>query len=184
MQLIERARIELEELLEFLADEVGKELTRQGHKLTGKLIRSLAPKLDAGNKLSGAVLWERYGEAINRGVSRTRIPYAPGSGARHSKYIEALERYVKLRGLTPKPGQTHRNIAFAIAQKHKQTGLPTVASRKYSQTGRRTGAVEEALERSKADIQTGVEDVVLALIEDVVFGALEAVASSRFIVVT
>lgn len=137
------SRIKLIELMEFLAVEIGRELAAQGHRLTGKLAASLQPRL-TGQELTADMVWLAYGEAINNGVHRSRIPFSPGSGKKHSKYIAALIRYVKLRRLKPKNGQTVKSIAFAIAHSQKQTGLPTYASRRHSRTGRRTGAVQEA----------------------------------------
>jgi hypothetical protein len=36
------------------------------------------------------------------------------------------------------------SIAFAIAYKHKAEGMPTAASNRFSQTGKRTQFVEDA----------------------------------------
>lgn len=162
---------------------IGDMLEAQGHKLTGRLIRSLAPKLDAGEKLSGAVLWERYGEAINNGVPRSRIPYSPGSGAGSSEYIRGLLNFVRRARLRPRGRQTQLGIAFAIANSHKKYGMPLVGSKRFSKTGRRTGAVEEALEKEKKATQQYMEEVALAVIDEAFFEAFAHIATSQYITI-
>ncbi len=44
-------------------------------------------------------------------------------------------------------------MAFAIAYKQKQEGMPTRGSYKYSSTGKRTGAVLDALKDSEDEVQ-------------------------------
>jgi hypothetical protein len=44
-------------------------------------------------------------------------------------------------------------IAFAIASKHKREGMPTRASARFSQTGKRTGFIEVALLSKEQEIE-------------------------------
>lgn len=180
---MEKWKIELLDLLEYLALAIGDELEAQGHNLTGNLINSLSPKLGE-DRLTGMVLWEQYGETVNSGINRNKVPYAPGSGAKKSKYIDGLIRFVKLRGIASNTKKA-KSIAFAIAQSHKSYGLPTVGSRRFSSTGRRTGAVEEALQKERKNTLDGAEQVALAFIEEKFFEGLEAIlSSSKFIIIT
>lgn len=181
---MKKARIEMQDLLDYLALELREWIKRTGHSLTGKLERSTEGKL-APAGLSGEVLWEEYGETINSGINRRRIPYSPGSGARSSQYIEGLLRFVRLRGLRPRAGQTIRGIAFAIARTQKEVGSPTPGSRRFSQTGRRTGFVQEMLQAESKSIQEGFEDVAEALLVEELERILNTlVGSGRFIFVT
>ena len=91
-----------------------------------------------------------YGKYINRGVDSGSIPFGQRTGAKKSKYIQGLIKYVERRmGISGKEGIS---IAFAIANKHKQEGMPTEASKKYSQTGKRTGWLDEALSSREQEI--------------------------------
>jgi hypothetical protein len=91
-----------------------------------------------------------YAKYINRGVEAGNIPYRRGSGAKRSKYIQGLIKYVERRmGIGGREGVS---IAFAIANKHKQEGMPTEASKKYSQTGKRTGWLDEAIDAGAEEL--------------------------------
>jgi hypothetical protein len=94
----------------------------------------------------------------NTGVTAARIPYSPGSGAKTSKYIDGLIRYAKQRmGASDKEA---KGIAFAIASRHKKEGMPTVASAKFSSTGKRTGFIEAALDSKEAEFEQIINDAV------------------------
>lgn len=181
---MKKARIEMQDLLDYLALELREWIKKTGHSLTGRLERSTKGQLSPAG-LNGSVLWESYGEIINSGINRRRIPYSPGSGARSSKYIEGLIRFVRLRGLKPRGKGTVKGIAFAIARTQKEVGSPTPGSRRFSQTGRRTGFVQEMLEAEKKNIRQGFEDVAEALLVEELENILFAlVGSSRFVFVT
>lgn len=122
----------------------------QGHELTGKAVRELETRITQtaqGYLIEGYVL--DYMANINTGVPKERIPYSPGSGARNSKYIDGLIRYAKLR-MGAASDKEAKSIAFAIASKHKREGMPTRASARFSQTGKRTGFIQEALDSKEA----------------------------------
>jgi len=91
-----------------------------------------------------------YAKHINRGVAANDIPYSRGSGRKKSDYIKGLVKYVERRmGIGGKEGLS---IAFAIANKHKQEGMPTEKSKKYSQTGKRTGWLDEAIDAGAEEL--------------------------------
>jgi len=126
--------------------------TMQGHKLTGGLINSIEHQVRA--QVTGAeidFLMYDYGVILDRGVSAANIPYQRGSGAGSSKYIDGLKQYARLRMGAATEKEAER-IAFAIANKHKQQGMPTKASFVYSQTGKRTGAIDAALEDANPEV--------------------------------
>lgn len=116
----------------------------QGHDLTGNAVQQMETQIINTSTLtiiSGYVV--DYMVPTNTGVTAERIPYSPGSGAKSSKYIDGLINYVKLR--MGKSDKEAKGIAFAIASRHKKEGMPTVASAKFSSTGKRTGFIDEAL---------------------------------------
>ena len=107
----------------------------QGHNLTGKAISEIETviKMYVHNMtFQGFVL--DYMAINNQGVPADRIPYTPNSGKKESEYIKGLIKYAKVRmGASDKQA---KSIAFAIASKHKQEGMPTKNSViKYSKTG-------------------------------------------------
>jgi len=126
--------------------------TMQGHKLTGGLINSIEYQVRA--QVTSAeidFLMFDYGVILDRGVSAANIPYSPGSGAKSSKYIDGLKQYARLRMGAATEKEAER-IAFAIARKHKSEGMPTKASFVYSKTGKRTGAIDAALEDANPEV--------------------------------
>lgn len=151
-------RQQLAELGDFLVDVLRKELKMQGHRLTGKLEKSIeAVVKHKSDEWLIDIMHERYGTYQDTGVSANRIPYTPGSGARTSKYISALIRWVQLRGIAPGFARA-KGIAFAIAKTHKKEGMPTKGSYRFSNNGRRTlwlqhpaSAQEKTIERRIGD---------------------------------
>jgi len=146
--------------MENIAEQIGKlalqaiaiEWRNQGHNLTGKAVsemETLVIQTAKGYTIEGYL--NDYMAYLNTGIPANRIPYSPGSGARRSKYIEGLQRYAKMRmGASDKEALS---IAFAIASKHKREGMPTRGSARFSNTGKRTGFVEEALKGKEAEFE-------------------------------
>lgn len=138
------------ESLKLIADE----WTAQGHDLSGKFRSALtytirqesdATYIDLIDGTSG------YGAILNKGVTADHIPFSPGSGRKTSKYIQGLTRYAMARmGASEKDAVS---IAFAIAYKHKEEGMPTNASKRFSKTGERTRFVE-AVEKKINEVVT------------------------------
>jgi hypothetical protein len=148
------------QLFEQLGNEVGKVIVMavkkafimQGHKMTGALNDSIEYKVNATmNSVMLEFLMLDYGMIQNFGVTPERIPFNPGSGAKSSKYIDGLKRFAKLK--LGKNDKEAERVAFAIAYKQKQEGMPTRGSYKYSSTGKRTGAVLDALKDSEDEVQ-------------------------------
>lgn len=181
-----RAKIRIEDLVEYLVEKSRDMLRAQGHKGTGRLIRSLDPKSrEEPDGLVVEVFWERYGKTIEEGLHRSRVPYSPGSGAKSSEFISGLIRFVKLKGLRPRKGQTVKGIAFAIATAGKQVGFPLPGSRKFSRTGRRTGAIGETLENEKRVIREALDEAGELMIDDFIDEALAELSRfTNFVTIT
>lgn len=137
-------------------------LRQQGHRLTGKLEKSIEFSIEYDRaKLSAniTVFVESYGIPLSTGVPAARIPYTRGSGAGKSKLIQGLTEFARLRGLGQNDAENTR-IAFAIVQAWKRDGgSPTKASKRFSKTGQRTGALEETVKT--------VEPLIADLIRDI-----------------
>jgi hypothetical protein len=58
-----------------------------------------------------------------------------------------------------------KGIAFAIASKHKKEGMPTKGSVRFSKTGKRTGFIEQALDKNSQKFIELIEVSVAATVE-------------------
>lgn len=161
----------LERLARNIANLVIKALQMQfilqGHRLTGKLNKSIEERIevtDFGLKIQ--ILLEPYGIILNRGVPANKIPFSLSrTGNRSSKYIKGLQRFAKLRFFVS--DKQALRIAFAIARKHKREGMPTKGSFKFSRTGKRTDAFQEALNDSQKAIDSLIQDALDVTITEI-----------------
>ncbi len=154
---------------EIAVEYVKNEYAAQGHTLTGALIDSIEAKVKespTGAIIEGYLL--EYGVPVNTGVPAANIPYNPSrrSGAKTSNYIAGLQLFAELRFRVSK--KEALRIAFAIARKHKQQGMPTASSKRYSKTGKRTGAIQDGLQKADPDIEALITEVVTAYVEDII----------------
>jgi len=135
----------LSQVMQDIAASAKRTLEAQGHRNTGALeasMRTLVSKTPTG--LVGELQMYDYAFPLNYGVRPERIPYTPGSSrAKTSKYIQGLKAYFQSKGLSD---NSALRAAFATARRHKIEGMPTTASRRFSQTGRRTGFASETLD--------------------------------------
>lgn len=147
-----------------LQKAIKAELRTQGHHLTGALEASLNgtitvhPTSGTGTLVGTAL---HYSQILSAGTTPARIPYGNYTGAKTSKYIQALINFFILRGLDEAEA---KKAAFATARKQKQEGMPTAASSKYSSTGNRLdfiGIVDKAMD-------TTIDETVLGGIETIV----------------
>ena len=133
----------------------------QGHIMPGsQFVEQMEIRIDEERMVleSYSVHYARF---VNTGVPAANIPFTPGSGRRHSKYIEGLYKYVTRRmGLTDREALS---VAFAIAHKHKAEGMPTDGSRQHSQTGERTHFLDNAFEEIEDEgvIESIIDEMVL-----------------------
>lgn len=143
---------EISRVAKFLVDTIGENLVRQGHKRTGKLLNSIEfVVVNNFRELGFDIYMEHYGAIVDKGVKAERIPFTIGSGAKKSKYIEALIRWAKTFSFI----QSHKeakSFAFAVAMKHKKEGMPTQGSFRFSETGERTDFFTGVLEDNEDKI--------------------------------
>ena len=102
--------------------EFKAELRQYNMRMRGTLLNSL--EVIPTNKGLDVML-ERHGVILNNGVSPQRIPYTippPYSGAGHSKYIDGLKTWFKIKH--GKSDKEALGLAFGLARKHKKNGLP------------------------------------------------------------
>ena len=126
---------------------VATEWRAQGHELSGSAVKQMETMIRFEiNTLVIEGLVPDYMAINNQGVPANKIPYYPNSGNKTSKYISGLIDYVKRR--MGKSDKEAKGIAFAIASKHKREGMPTKGSVRFSKTGKRTGFIEQALDKN------------------------------------
>jgi hypothetical protein len=143
---------------------VANEWRAQGHELSGSAVKQMETVIReeiATIVIEGYI--PDYMAINNSGVPANRIPYYPGSGRKTSKYIDGLIDYVKRR--MGKSDKEAKGIAFAIASKHKQEGMPTKGSVRFSTTGKRTGFIEQALEKSSPKFIELIENAITFSVE-------------------
>lgn len=148
-----------QEIINLIADEWEK----QGHNMTGAFVAAITSEaIEEGDTLTINIYdntQRSYGVILDNGVAADRIPFYPGSGRKTSKYIAGLVSYVQRRmGLSDKDALS---VAFAIAYKHKAEGMPTQASSRFSQTGKRTGFVNDATQQIDEIVSKYVQDAIL-----------------------
>jgi hypothetical protein len=169
---------------EIAVEAVKIELALQGHKLTGALIDSVKEEVrrtDKGAIIDGVLL--DYGIPVNTGVPASNVPFTINNRASRrafnfsnfrrstgsSKYIAGLQLFAKLRFKVS--DKEALSIAFAIAKKHKKQGIPTKASKRFSKTGKRTGAIQDALAKVDPKIQDIIQKVIVAYTNKIVVEA-------------
>ena len=107
-----------------MLEEFGLSLIKKQRKASGKLINSM--KTVVQNVVGGVQLELKmlnYWRVVNDGVEADRVPYSRGSGKRNSKYIRGLINWLRIKGIASEV-QHIKQIAFAIATKHKREGIP------------------------------------------------------------
>jgi len=131
-------------------------LEAQGHVLTGKLRDSINYEIEqTANAITATMFIEDYGLAVEFGVPAANIPYGGNTGkGGTSKYIQGLIRFFELRGLSDREA---KGAAFATANKHRKEGMPTRASSAFSQTGKRTEFIKEAIDKEGPRINAELE---------------------------
>lgn len=153
-----------DDIAQMAIDAVANEWKAQGHNLTGAAIKNMETviRMETDKIIIDGFVPD-YMAINNEGVTAARIPYYPGSGNKTSKYISGLIDYVKKR--MGKSDKEAKGIAFAIASKHKKEGMPTIKSQKHSKTGKRTGFIEQALDKKEAEMAELINRAITYSIE-------------------
>ena len=130
----------------------------QGHELTGKAAREVEMVVATsakGAKIDGYIL--DYMAELNEGTPANKIVYS-------KQQLRDLTRYVKMRGIAGSDRDASR-IAWFIFSRHLKEGRPTKASARFSQTGKRTGFIDDALAEVEPKIAAILETAIPAAIE-------------------
>jgi len=162
-----------EDLMQYVREVVRQELKDQGHVNTGRLVREAEVKVrKTGEVIKGLLLLNDYFEHLEYPLPADRVPYERGSGARSSKVVDALTRFFRTLGKSPKEA---KGAAFATLNKWKQEGRPTKASFRFSKNGRRTGFLEASVQKIESEIVNEFGDYADNFVSGAVVNALEKV---------
>lgn len=149
---MELTKDDIEQLKVILKNAFLKEWKAQGHFESGKVIEEIDYEIKQEvERIEIVGKMYPYGVYIDRGVKANRIPFNPGSGAGRSKYIEGLINFVQRRMSISDLAEA-KSVAFAIAHTQKKEGMPTRASHRFTDTGRRVGFISDALDKSRGEI--------------------------------
>jgi hypothetical protein len=136
---------QIEPIKVILKEALLNEWKAQGHYINGKIVEEMdfLIERDLGRT---AIIGKMYAYGVyqDAGVQAANIPFSPGSGAKRSRYIDGLVRFVQQR-MAVSTLKEAKSIAFAIAHTQKREGMPTGGSFQYSSTGKRTEWVSDAI---------------------------------------
>jgi len=147
----------LKSLADILVAEMRSQLRLAGHVMTGSLVESVEERIN--NTITGAniEIWlNNYGIALDQGVPPERIPFTEptGRGGR-SLYIEGLQRFAQLKlGVTDQ--RESLGIAFAIARKQKEKGMPIAGATEF---------IQKTINATQADVAEFIENWAAAVFE-------------------
>lgn len=151
----------IEDLAALLVRTMKDLIIQSGHQMTGELVQSVESVISqSGTKVILDILLNSYGLALDKGVPPERIPYTPPPPFRggKSKYIEGLARFARIKLGKSDPKEA-LSIAFAIANKHKKTGMPVSGASRFIE--RTVNATEAEIERAVLDYGSTVFEVLI-----------------------
>ena len=168
------------EVAEIVLISVKAELQAQGHKMTGDLYNSI--KYEIRSEASKVIIdysFLDYGMVQNYGIKADRIPFSAGSGAKKSKYIDGLVKFVQNR--MGKSGKEAERIAFAIARKHKTEGMPTANSynSKYTKNGRRLNWISEGIAEATPKVNEAISKYFPMVIDSIIISAFAEISKQN-----
>jgi hypothetical protein len=156
----------IERALDLLIKAAKKELRAQGHYASGKLERSFETKIDESNLalITGEILQEKYGLALDTGVSRGRVNYNP------------LDLLSWARIIKPGTSQTGLiRFLYNMKRVHLREGIPTRRSFAFSRNGRRAEWTKYAYEDNLDPMEAALD--FFGLVQEIVDSSIERFAA-------
>lgn len=161
MSTAEKIKDRFLKALTALAEKGKAELFAQGHKASGRGIESVEAKITSANleRLVGVILANDYLVGpVDKGVKSSRVPFGGRSSEGTSLYIQGLLNWARI--VKPSLSEKERtSFVFAVAKTQKREGIPTRGAYSYTSNGRRTGWIENGIEKNA---ETFEEDLRLA----------------------
>ncbi len=151
-------RDRFEQELKAIIQDLKDELNQQGHRATGSLEKSFEAEIKDSDKdgFLGTIFGNDYWQAVDTGVSASRIPYSPGKGrGGTSKYIQSLIEWAAV--VKPELSDKERKgFVFAVAAVASREGNPTRGAYSFSRNGERTGFVERTIKKHIDGLASGI----------------------------
>jgi hypothetical protein len=136
-------------------DFLRKEIVAQGHHLTGAMEDSLSQTTSTEqNKDVAEGFAVYYTKFVNEGVPAASASF---------KQAPFLIEYFKKRGL---PEKEATSAAFATIKVWMKQGMPTQASKRFSETGSRTNLIENSFVGHANDIDEYITNGVDFVVEE------------------
>lgn len=143
---------DIKEIGQFVINELAKELIKQDHRATGKLISSLDYNVEDTLLSTDLVItMQDYGEYVNRGRKRgaAKVP------------IQALVEWIKQKGIETNNKKV-LGMAFAIQKTIEKQGIPTANSRKR---GKRVEFVDDTIKRIQTEIERRITEATFKQVD-------------------
>lgn len=147
----------LQSLAAVLVSEMRNQIKLAGHVMTSDLLESVESKIEKTITGAKIEIWlNAYGLALNNGVPPEKIPFTEPSGrGGRSAYIEGLQRFAQIKlGVTDE--RESLGIAFAIARKQKEKGMPIAGPSRF---------IEKTVKETEVDVETFIEQWAAAVFE-------------------
>ncbi len=142
---------------QFIINELGKELIKQNHRATGKLIGSLDYRvIQSVESTDLLVEMNDYGEWVNKGRRKGAKPVP----------IPALVEWIKQKGIATNNKKV-LGIAFAIQKSIEKKGIPSKQYVKWKAGNsiKRVGFIDDTIIRITATINRMVLDIATKKVE-------------------
>lgn len=144
-----------------IAQDLIEELTAQGHRASGDLIRSIiATTQKTLDGVESSISNLSYGKTVNDGIPASKIPRY---GAEYGNLLFSLVKWIRLKKLAFGADKAYR-FAKNIIRKAQTTGIPTPGAYKFSKNGRRTGWIDYTVQRYQIQWENEVENISTDLV--------------------
>lgn len=146
---------DIKEIGQFVINELAKELIKQDHKATGKLIASLDyTKEETLLSTDLLITMNDYGDYVNRGRKKgaAKVP------------IQALVEWIKNKGIETNNKKV-LGMAFAIQKTIEKQGIPTANSRKR---GKRIEFVDDTIKRIQTEVERRITEATFRQVDIIV----------------
>jgi hypothetical protein len=115
----------IKEISDVVISAIREQWVLAGHSMTRSFEESLRYEVKQEGIITQLKFYGKaYGVYLSRGVPASGIPYTPGGGrGGTSKYITGIKNWVQMKlGISDQ--REALGIAFAIAKKHSERGMP------------------------------------------------------------
>lgn len=176
-QVYDDLGIELTELLK-------QELSEQGHRASGNLIKSVVHTVSQTlDNIETVIYHDKYGVYVNFGVMPSRVPFtisrnrAPRAPGTESKFIRALMNWIRLKNIAQGLDKDIKQVAFRMAFTMKREGIPTKGSFRFARNSRRTRWIDYVFQQYGVKLEDKATMQSQQIVADAVDSVLNRIAN-------